>query len=263
MHKLLIVIAAACLVLMLAGLAAGCDALRIVVGSGNIVNQHFALTDFTRVSIGWNFKLEVKQGATYSVDVSVDDNIQSYLEVAKDGDTLKIGLKNGYGYNSSHLSAVVTLPELAGLTLSGASNGTVSGFKAGDDFALNVSGASHATLTGLVVKDLTLEVSGASRAEGSIEAGGDAALQASGASTIELTGKCLDADVEISGASTGNLVNFSVKDAHVDISGASNATLSASGTISGDVSGASHLYYTGTPTLGDIQTSGASSVGKK
>jgi ribosomal protein L31 len=54
-----------------------------------------------------------------------------------------------------------------------------------------------------------------------------------------------------------------VQDAHAEISGASNATVNASGTLSAEVSGASHLYYTGSPTLGDIETSGASSVNKK
>jgi hypothetical protein len=37
----------------------------------------------------------------------------------------------------------------------------------------------------------------------------------------------------------------------------------ATGTIFGDVSGASRLYYTGDPTLGTIHTSGASSISKK
>jgi hypothetical protein len=96
-----------------------------------------------------------------------------------------------------------------------------------------------------------------------VNAGGNAVLQANGASTITLSGQALDADIESSRNSKVDLTNFVVRDAYASVSGASNATVNATGTLSGDISGASHLYYTGTPTLGDINTSGASSVSKK
>ena len=262
MRRIWIVITALCLMLTVSALA-GCEALHIISGSGRTVSQSFDFTDFTRVSTGWNFNVEVSRGTAYSIDVTVDDNLQSYLDVSKDGDTLKITLKSGYTYSSTHLKAVVSMPRLVGLTLSGASKGGVSGFSSADDFLLNVSGASQATFSGMGVNKLTLDISGASRASGSVNANGNSSLQASGASTIEISGKGVDADIESSGASTANLANFAVRDAHVNISGASNATVAASGVLSGDVSGASRLYYTGTPTLGNIHTSGASSVNKK
>ena len=263
MRRIWIVLTAICLVLTSAAFFVGCERLHILVGSGKTVNQDFSFTDFTRISAGGTFNVEVIQGAAYSVNVTVDDNLQSYLEVTKDGDTLKVGMRKSYSYNSTHLKAVVTMPRLVVFDLSGVSKGSVSGFNLTDDFILNVSEASQANFTGMVVNKLTLDISGASRANGSVNASGNASLQASGASTITLSGKAVDADIESSGASTVNLTDFLVRDARVNVSGASNATVSATGTLSGDVSGASHLYYTGTPTLGSIHTSGASSVNKK
>lgn len=263
MRRIWIVLTAICLVLTSAAFFGGCESLHFLVGSGKTVSQDFSFTDFSRISAGWTFNVEVSRGAAYSVNVTVDDNLQSYLEVSKDGDTLKIGMRNGYSYSNSHFKAVVTTPRLTGLTLSGASKGNASGFNLADDFILNVSGASQANFTNMSVNKLTLDISGASRASGNVSASGNASLQASGASTITLSGKAVDADIDSSGASTVNLTDFAVRDARVNVSGASNATVSATGTLSGDVSGASRLYYTGNPTMGNIDTSGSSSVNKK
>jgi hypothetical protein len=244
-------------------MASGCDRLHILVGSGNTVTRDFSLADFSRVSSGWTFNVEVSQAPGYSVKITVDDNLESYLNINKEGDTLRITMHDGYSYHSMHLNAVVTMPRITGLEISGASKGAVSGFNAADDFRLNVSGASQASLTNMGVNKLTMEVSGASRASGNTVASGNAVLQASGASTIELSGKAVDTDVESSGASKVDLNGFSVRDAHINVSGASNATINATGTLSGDVSGASRLLYIGTPTLGSLDISGASSVSRK
>ena len=69
--------------------------------------------------------------------------------------------------------------------------------------------------------------------------------------------------VEASGASTVDLGEFSVEDADAEASGASTVTVNPSGTLDARASGASHVYYLGNPTMGEIETSGASSIGRK
>ncbi len=263
MSRILIIFMAVCLVLIATVFFTSCESLHVLVASGKTVSQSFALMDFTRISTGWTFNVQVSQSEVYAVVIAVDDNLKDYLEVSKDGETLKIGMKKGYRYNDTHFKAMVTLPRLGELTISGASKGSVADFTSSGDFILNVSGASQSNLTNMGVNKLVLDISGASRASGCVNASGDARLQASGASDIELTGKAGNVDIESSGASTVNLTDFTVGDASVNLSGASNATVNASGTLSGDISGASHLYYIGMPTLGSIHTSGASSINKK
>jgi hypothetical protein len=54
-----------------------------------------------------------------------------------------------------------------------------------------------------------------------------------------------------------------VADADVEASGASKATVNPSGRLDADASGASSIYYLGSPTLGKIDTSGSSTVKPK
>jgi len=237
--------------LVLVVLLAGCTLPKVIsskvtsiTGSGNVVTQEETFTGFDKVDVSHAFKVDISQGQAFSVVIRIDDNLVQYLEVVKQGSTLKIGLKPGRSYNTRKITmeAEVTMPELSGLELSGASQGTITGFES--------------------TKTLNVDLSGASHLRGDIEAG-DAWFDVSGASQMNLTGSAEDVVIDASGASQVDLSAFPVADAHVDASGASKATVNPSGQLDVDASGASQVYYVDSPTLGKIDTSGASSVNRK
>lgn len=126
-------------------------------------------------------------------------------------------------YLSRTLRAVITMPAIEGIDFSGGSRGSISEFVDLASLNLELSGGSHLD------------------AEGSANA---------------LT-------VDASGGSTLDLENFPVHDADVAFSGGSSGTISLDGTLDADLSGGSRLWYVGSPTLGDIGTSGGSSLQKK
>ena len=227
--------------LVLVVMTAGCDLLDeiIVEGSGNIVTQTEAFSDFDKVDLSYAFEAEINQGESYSVVIRIDDNLLDDLEVTKQGDTLKIGFKRNILARNATLEADITMPDLSGVDLSGASVATIVGFKSGDSFDADLSGASELT--------------------GDLEAG-DVKFDLSGASNMQLTGSGGDMEVDVSGSSDLDLANFAAEDANVKVSGASEATVNVNGTLDANASGASNVYYVGNPTLGDIETSGASSV---
>jgi hypothetical protein len=215
-----------------------------ITGSGNVVTREEPIAAFDRVDVSHEFHVDISQGDTFSVIVRVDDNVVEYLEVVKQGNTLKIGVEPGRALSVSGatMEAEVTMPELAGLELSGASHAAITGFKS--------------------TKALDVNLSGASDLSGDIEAG-DATFDASGASRVTLNGSARNVTVEGSGASHIDLSDFAVADAGVKLSGASTATVNPSGTLDVDASGASHVYYLGNPRMGNFEMSGASSVERK
>jgi hypothetical protein len=210
-----------------------------ISGSGEVVTQEEEISGFDKVEVSQAFQADISQGETFSVVIRIDDNLVEYLDVGKQGSTLKIDLKIDRPVRDATLEAEVTLPELTGLDLNGASRATLSGFQS--------------------AKALDVEASGASHLRGDVEAG-DARFVVSGASHVTLGGSAGDATVDVSGASSVDLAGFPVTDASVKARGASEATVNASGTLDADASGASHVYYLGSPTLGKVNTSGASDV---
>jgi len=214
----------------------------LLVGSGDLESENYAFTDFTEVEISSAFQFEIEQSGSYSINVTADDNVIDRVQISKDGQTLKIRIGPVLHLGPVTLRASVAMPRIDGLTVSGASRGTVRGFNTTEDMNVTVSGASR--LTG----NLTA---------GNIE------FDISGASTVQLDGSANDIDANVSGASQLNLENLTVNDADVNFSGASSGTVNLDGRLDANLSGASRLWYIGEPTMGDINTSGASTISKK
>ncbi len=215
--------------------------IKSITGSGNVVSQEMNISGFDKVDISNAFEVDIEQSDTFSVIVSVDDNLVEHLNVVKSGNTLKIGFKPGTAHSvrNATLEATVTMPELIGVDLSGASEATITGFESS--------------------KSLNTDLSGASSLRGDIEAG-DAMFDVSGASKVTLSGFAGDVNIDASGASSIDLSDFAVGDATVEASGASRVTVNASGTLNADASGASKIYYQGSPAMGNLDMSGSSSI---
>jgi len=213
-----------------------------LIGSGNLETEEYAFTNFTKVEISSAFEFEVNQSSSYSINVTADDNVMDYVRVSQVGQTLKIGLGTVTWLGPVTLRASVTMPQLSGLTVSGASRGDIYDFSS--------------------TEDLDITVSGASRVNGDITAG-NVEFDISGASTIQLEGSADDMIASVSGASRFNLGGFTVNNADVNFSGASSGTVNLDGRLDADLSGASRLSYIGEPTMGDLDITGASTLTKK
>ena len=213
-----------------------------LIGSGNLETEEYAFADFTKVEISTAFEFEIQQSSSYNISVTADDNVMDYVQVSQDGQTLKIGLGTVSWFGPKTLRASVTMPQLSDLTVSGASRGNVYDFSS--------------------TEDVNITVSGASRVNGDITAG-NIEFDISGASTVQLEGSANDMVAGVSGASRLNLGSFTVNNANVNFSGATSGTINLHGRLDADISGASRLSYIGEPTMGTINTSGASTLSKK
>ena len=228
-------------------------------GASTLETREMDFSDFNMVKAGYAFQVDITRANSFSVSITMNDNLFDYLVIEQSGDTLNIGLEPNHSYRNIQHRATITMPELRGLELSGASKGDVSGFSSTDSLQLEASGASFLDINDVKAGDTEFTISGASKAYGSIEIA-NGTFRISGASNVSLEGTAGDVVLEVSGASSVNLGDFTVADASVGASGASSVTVSASGTLDVDVSGASRLYYTGSGTLGSVAVSGASTI---
>jgi hypothetical protein len=233
-----------------------------VSGSGNLITEEFNFSDFNCVQVANVFEVEISQSDTFGISITADDNIMEYVIVNRSGDSLQVRLKQGYNYHSITAIAKISMPDIERLDMSGATEGVLNEFVSTNDVTVTVSGASNLTLSGLSAGDVRVEVSGASRVNGNLTAG-DVDFEVSGASNLSLTGSGQALKAGVSGASKLSLDNFSTDNADIDVSGASTGVVNTGGTLDANVSGASTLYYIGSPLMGDIDISGASSVQKK
>ena len=214
----------------------------LVSPSGQVVTEELELQDFNAVEAYGPFEVDVKRADSYRTALIVDDNLRDRIEISKQGQTLRLQLRNVSLTGRPTLRVEVAMPDLRRLQLSGATRGTIGGFKSSSELDLNVSGAS--SLKGEV---------GTGRMR----------LDASGASRVELSGSADELTMSISGATHFNMQGFSAATANVQMSGASGGELTVSERLDADLSGASWLSYYGNPSLGRIQTSGGSGLNRR
>ena len=228
------------LVILISGLLIGCD--NVLTGSGNLKTENFPFSDFTQVEVSSAFEVKITQSDSYSVAVTVDDNLVEYIDVSQEGITLKIGFKTITMRGPATLKATITMPLIHGLYILEASECNISGFSTTDDIDIKIRQA------GKVTGDLK---------------SGNVKLNLEEASSIQLDGSANDLIAEVNDASKMNLGNFAVKNAHLSLSDASTGTVKLDGRLDADLRGASNLFYVGEPTMGTINTLDASKINKK
>lgn len=196
---------------------------RTIVGSGNLITKPMDYSDFTNVAVGGGFKVEITRSTQYSVRITADNNTFDYITTSNTDNTLNIGLRSGYSYQNVTLKADITMPNLYAVALSGGTRGNAQEFTSTHDFNVELSGGS----------------------------------------TIEIEGATGNLNLDASGGSRADLSDFPVHNATVVLSGGSQATINLNGTLDANLSGGSQLQYIGTPTMGNIDTSGGSTITKK
>ncbi|MFN0278789.1 MAG: head GIN domain-containing protein [Pyrinomonadaceae bacterium] len=108
---------------------------------------------------------------------------------------------------------------------------------------LSISGAVNVTLNDIKNSSLSVDSSGASK--------------------IKIAGETAKFTVDTSGAAKVDAENLRAIDACIDGSGASHIDVNVSGELNADLSGASKVVYSGTPSTINKKTSGAGKVSQK
>jgi hypothetical protein len=248
-------------------------------GSGISCSIVSAQRDFSGVDVTHGCKATITRSDTFSVVVHIDDNLREYVQVERSDKDLRIKLAPRHSCRSYDFSVIITMPDVAKLSASGASSinlaafdsyvahglsiilsgaSSLSGTLKYDDLEVSLSGVSRAKING-VFRDVVMHASGASLLTGMMTCR-DVGLTLSGASNAEIAGSCRNVTLAASGGANALLKEFTCGNVSANLSGGSRTDVNASGKISGSLSSGSHLYYTGSATLGSISTSGGSDI---
>jgi hypothetical protein len=107
------------------------------------MQKEFDLADFDRLEMGDAFVIRVEQGNFFSISTHGDERNIEDLIVEKQGSTLIIRFDDHH--HRKHQTYIdITMPELHGVTFSGASNSVVTGFSGDHEVNIALSGASVA-----------------------------------------------------------------------------------------------------------------------
>lgn len=203
--------------------------------------KRFDFKDFSELEISSTFEVEITQSEEYFIELTFEEELDSYILVELSENELKIGLKNWRGNLKSSPKAIIHLPSLE---------------------SIEISGATTVNILKLNVEELEIELSGASDINGEVNV---RKLEAdiSGASSLNLGGIVNKGEIYLSGVSEFNNDKGRITDELIfDASGASSALCVVDGDIYLNMSGASSFTYSGKGDIIKQESSGGSTIKK-
>jgi len=198
---------------------------------------------FTKVHSGGSWEVILTEGNTEEIRIEVTGVDLSKVKTEIDGDVLSVGLVRG-NYNDVKLKFFITYKELEGVKCSGSGTIEVTSPVRTEEFYAGISGSGDIIMDKLDTEELSVSISGS------------ADLTIKGGSAKE-------AEIKQSGSGDFHGENLTIGELEVSKSGSGDTHVGDLGKVSVSASGSGDVTYTGSPKLGDIKTSGSSSIRKR
>lgn len=149
------------LLVLLISLGTACHGLRNqVAGSGNLQKEKRQTASFNSISTEGAFDIEVVCQKPQSLEIEGDDNILPLISTEVSNNVLHVRGLRGYSV-SQPIRLKITVPDLTGVSSSGAGTFVVSGLK-NEKFEIDANGAPKIRASG-ETKALSIDANGAGK----------------------------------------------------------------------------------------------------
>ncbi len=205
------------------------------------------------------FDIKVIKSPTPVVKITIDKELASILDIQVENNVLKLKLRKGK-HTVNVLKAVINMPELQSVNLSGSCNLRSDDTFETEHFAATLSGSGNLNLN-LKSQSATLNLSGS----GDVKLVAECKkmdLSTSGSSDMLIEGKSEFLNIITHGSSNIKAANLAGSVVNITSSGSSDVEVHAEKKLSVNSSGSSDIRYSGQPVV-DIHTSGSSTVKHK
>jgi hypothetical protein len=214
-----------------------------VRGEGPAVKQDRDGGKFNEIHTHGSFNVEITDGATNSVKVEAQQNLQQYIEVENRGGELHIRNKEGYNIQpDGEITIYVTAPSLKGIYLAGSGNvKSTNQLNGSDVFEIKSAGSGNVTID---IETASLKTSIA------------------GSGNVTLKGKTSDLEGKIAGSGNIRAKDLQSANTSVQISGSGNAEVVATQKLNTNIAGSGDVKYWGNASV-DSKVRGSGRVSRQ
>ncbi len=201
------------------------------------VSEIREVNEFSSIDAGSIFKIEYTQQDNYSLEIITEQDFLEKIQTKVSGGILEIDMKGSA--KNTEVKVKITSPTLTGIDLRGASSFQSIGSVTADEFNIDLSGATNASL--------------------SIETG-NLSSEISGASNLQITGKATEHTSELSGAGQLRAADLETQTTRISTSGAAYARVWAADNLVADASGTSKVSFDNQPANQSFNASGMGNI---
>jgi len=207
-----------------------------IFGSGNVITESRELDSVFAIRVELQATISIGQADSQSIDVSVDDNLQQYVETVVENGTLILRVADSVTITSYDLDIEIKLPDIRRIAVSGIATIVSSTVLDVDQLEVSVTG------TGTIVLEVTAE-----RLSTSV----------TGIADIDYEGMVTEHTIIIIGSATLSSYDLGTTSTTVSISGVGTLLVRALDELDVSISGVGTVHYKGHPTVTeDITGSG-------
>jgi hypothetical protein len=203
-------------------------------GNGSIITSERTVSAFERINSSGTAIVRFHAGDEFRVVLTVDENLEEYIEITTRGNTLNIGTRSG-SFSFTRFIVDVYAPTLSGVSVSG--SGRFENFEK------------------ITVPAFEATVSGSGRITGIIESE-RFSTTISGSGRVTVLGSSQNLDVRISGSGRFIGNEFVTNNATARISGSGGADIYVTDNLNVNISGSGSVTYRGNPRIDSRISSG-------
>lgn len=207
----------------------GCSLLNRVVGSGKIVSEPRAVSNYDTIALYGIGQVTITQGDTEGLTLTAEDNLIPLIKSEVSGGTLSISLERDANIlPTKPLLMDIKVKTLRTLTISGASNVQAAALK-GDRLTFNINGAGNIQIAKLDAQELV--------------------VSANGAGSMNVAGRVIKQTIAVNGLGNYAGDNLQSDTASVKVAGTGNVNVWVNQTLDIAISGAGSVNYYGAPQV--------------
>ncbi|MDR2562750.1 MAG: DUF2807 domain-containing protein [Prevotellaceae bacterium] len=233
---------------------------RSVKGNGKVVKQEYITSSFKGIDAGSIFQLIVSTDEKCSVRIETDENLMDLVSLNVSNSILNLRLKENIRSYSA-MNVYISLPQLEKLKLSGAAKAEFTEkMQTNGKMTIDLSGASNIENADFQANTVSIDLSGASRAEANVKAN-KLNLDASGTSFLRIGAEVDELRIENSGVSKSSINVAANGGAELSASGSSHITgRLVANNLRAETSGAASLKLSGKWEHQRLSANGASNI---
>ena len=220
-------------------LCVSCNSLPIK-GSGELVTLEKSISAFEKINCSSTADVRFYISDIYRTVVTVDSNLDEYVEISSENNVLNIRAKRGQSYKFTKFIVEVYSPVLTGVSIAGS--------------------GSFNSVDKILTSTFTTDISGSGTIEGTVYSD-DFFAKILGSGRITIVGTCQDAKISIAGSGTFSGNEFDIKNATVNISGSGTGNFCVSDGLNATISGSGNINYRGEPKI-DSSIAGSGKIRK-
>lgn len=210
-----------------------------IKGKGTNVKQSRSLSNFDQLELSIDADVYYVQDSEYSVEISAQSNVLSYLKTEVKDNELEIEFERNV-FSHSKITITVHAPNIREFEINGSGRIEAQQAVTAGSLKLEVNGSGDMVFNGLTASFLEAEIEGSGN--------------------VKISSGTVDHEkLRISGSGNIDIPGITAKNASAHISGSGDITLRATDYLDANISGSGNIRYYGNPAM-NVNVSGSGKI---